>query len=73
MHPDLNELPAWTDHYFLRTKQIAQKFQSAEDVLDEDPSSWTGFAPPDKPELVRLRKKLFILVGSMDEAFPAGR
>jgi nicotinate phosphoribosyltransferase len=26
MHPDLNELPAWTDHYFLRTKQIVQKF-----------------------------------------------
>src|SRR5262245_56467193 len=26
MHPDLNELPAWADHYFLRTKQIVQKF-----------------------------------------------
>src|SRR5215510_8446681 len=26
MHPDLNELPAWTDHYFLRTKATVQKF-----------------------------------------------
>jgi len=26
LHPDLNELPTWTDHYFLRTKQIVQKF-----------------------------------------------
>ncbi|MGH6959416.1 MAG: nicotinate phosphoribosyltransferase [Dongiaceae bacterium] len=26
MHPDLNELPAWTDHYFLKTRQAVQKF-----------------------------------------------
>jgi len=29
MHPDLNELPAWTDHYFLRTKATVQKFGDA--------------------------------------------
>ena len=52
-------------------KPLASTFQSAEEVLDEDPSSWMGFNPPDKTELVRLRKKLFILVGSMDEAFPS--
>ena len=26
MHPDLNELPAWTDHYFLRSKATVQRF-----------------------------------------------
>jgi nicotinate phosphoribosyltransferase len=26
MHPDLKELPAWTDHYFLRTKATVEKF-----------------------------------------------
>ncbi|MGH6931222.1 MAG: nicotinate phosphoribosyltransferase, partial [Dongiaceae bacterium] len=26
MHPDLNELPAWTDHYFLKTKSAVEKF-----------------------------------------------
>jgi nicotinate phosphoribosyltransferase len=26
MHPDLNELPAWTDHYFLKTKATVQRF-----------------------------------------------
>lgn len=26
MQPDLNELPAWTDHYFLKTKQAVGRF-----------------------------------------------
>lgn len=26
MHPDLKHLSAWTDHYFLRTKQAVEKF-----------------------------------------------
>ena len=26
MQPDLAQIPAWTDHYFLRTKQAVQRF-----------------------------------------------
>jgi nicotinate phosphoribosyltransferase len=26
MQPDLTQLPAWTDHYFLRTKQAVERF-----------------------------------------------
>ena len=26
MHPDLNELPAWTDQYFLKTKAAVGRF-----------------------------------------------
>jgi len=26
MQPDLAQIPAWTDHYFLRTKKAVQRF-----------------------------------------------
>jgi hypothetical protein len=50
---------------------LAKSLSKAEDVLDEDPSTWASFAPPPAEELGRMRKKLFILIGSMGEPFPA--
>jgi hypothetical protein len=51
-------------------KSLAGELQRAEEVLDEDEKDWSGFGAPDADELGRIKKKLFVLVGTMDQPFP---
>lgn len=55
----------------IKEPELSRKFSEAEDVVDEEPSHWSAFAPPEPEVLVRLHKKIFALVSGMDEAFPA--
>lgn len=55
----------------IKEPELSRKFSEAEDVVDEEPSMWTSFAPPEPEVLVRLHKKIFALVSGMDEPFPA--
>jgi hypothetical protein len=55
----------------IREPELSRKFSEAEDVVDEDPRTWTALAPPEPEVLVRLHKKIFALVSGMDEPFPA--
>lgn len=51
---------------------LARQFSEAEDVVDEDPKTmWKPYAPPEAQDLMRLHKKIFALVSTMDEAFPS--
>jgi hypothetical protein len=54
-------------------KALASTFLQAENVLDEEESAWGKYGPPETAELSRVKKKLFVLVGSMPEPFPAAR
>lgn len=55
----------------IKEPELARKFSEAEDVVDEEPEMWGTLAPPEPEALVRLHKKIFALVGGMDEPFPA--
>ncbi len=55
----------------IKEPDLSRKFSEAEDVVDEEPSLWTAFAPPEPEVLLRLHKKIFALVSGMDEPFPA--
>jgi hypothetical protein len=55
----------------IKEPELARKFSEAEDVVDAEPQMWSTFAPPGPEALVRLHKKIFALVGAMDEPFPA--
>ena len=54
-------------------KTLASAFVAADDVLDEPDQMWSGLGPPPAEDLSRLRKKVFVLVGSMSEPFPAAQ
>ena len=49
---------------------IARMLSAAEELVADDPVTWEGTPRPSADDLVRLKKKLFVLVGSMDEALP---
>lgn len=55
----------------IKEPQLSKAFSAAEDVVDESPKAWTSFGPPPAEDLARLHKKIFVLVGSMEEDFPA--
>jgi hypothetical protein len=55
---------------------LAKALSQAEELVDEDPRTWASVAylkPPEGDALLRLKKKLFVLIGSMSEPFPAAR
>lgn len=55
----------------IKEPSLAKAFSAAEDVIDEEKSMWRELGPPEPEALVRLHKKIFALVGAMDEAFPS--
>ena len=50
---------------------IADSFEEATTVDLEDETEWSNLGPPEPDELARLKKKLFMLVTTMNAPFPA--
>jgi hypothetical protein len=50
---------------------VADSFEEATTVDLEDETEWSNLGPPEPDELARLKKKLFLLVTTMNAPFPA--